>query len=110
MIKLSISDLQEAAKNRLPGYLNAVLGQGKIEGDVLHLTRSAYDTLRAKYRSTAPPDTSAISLVRYEICQTCPNTADASFACRLYKGCCFARWRAQPTSQCPATPPNWPAT
>jgi len=44
---------------------------------------------------------------RFEVCKTCDQAKDQAFACSLYKGCCFGRWRARPDSQCPASPPKW---
>ena len=38
---------------------------------------------------------------RFEICKTCENTTDDGFGCKLYKKCCFGKYRAKPESKCP---------
>ncbi len=37
---------------------------------------------------------------RFTICKTCQHSRDAGFACALYKGCCFGRWRSKPANRC----------
>ena len=44
---------------------------------------------------------------RFDMCSTCGESKDKGFACRLYKKCCFGRWRANPDNQCPLG--KWPA-
>ncbi len=39
---------------------------------------------------------------RFEICKACELSQDDGFACKLYEGCCFGRWRSEPDNKCPA--------
>ena len=50
---------------------------------------------------TATPAGIAEAKRRFAICQTCENSRDKAFACVLYEGCCFGRYRASPDSHCP---------
>ena len=111
MIKLSITELREASLTRPPAYLSDVLSQGKAEGGILYIEKSAFDRLRVKYRGSTLPRPTMTNLVksRYEICKTCSEATDQAFSCSLYQGCCFALYRTQSTSQCPSSPPKWPA-
>ncbi|MFW6106807.1 MAG: hypothetical protein ACOC8H_01460 [bacterium] len=39
---------------------------------------------------------------RFTICKTCQHARDNAFACELFKGCCFGRFRSGLVSNCPA--------
>lgn len=53
------------------------------------------------------PTISDLSKKRFEICKTCEESPEKGYRCKLYKGCCFWKWRAKPESKCPADPPKW---
>lgn len=112
MKTLSIAELHSHSEHRPPGYVDDVIAHGTLEGDRLRLTDDAFAAVRRKYASAGqiPSETeSELSTKRFEICQICENAKEHALDCWLYKGCCFGLWRSQPTSQCPATPPKWPA-
>lgn len=44
---------------------------------------------------------------RFAICKKCSSSLDNAFKCKLFKKCCFGRWRAKLSSKCPDTPPKW---
>lgn len=52
-MRLRISKIKERAKDRPPGYVEAVLSRGVIDGDFLEISNEALDDLRVTYR---PPE------------------------------------------------------
>lgn len=110
-MKFTRKDLQEKAKARPAGYVEDVLARAKIDGDVITLDDVAWRELHEKYYHpvVAPvsPEQVAVSKERFEVCKACPDSLDYGFGCRLYKSCCFGKWRSNPKNQCPATSPKW---
>ena len=49
-MKVSLSKLQETAKDRPPDYLDAVISKGRLDGEVLDISSEALAELRAIYR------------------------------------------------------------
>jgi len=49
------------------------------------------------------PDPAIIAEVqrRFAICKVCNHASDDGFACKLYTGCCFGRFRAVSSNHCP---------
>ena len=37
---------------------------------------------------------------RFEICKTCEHSRDNGFACDLYHGCCFGKFRSNTNNRC----------
>jgi hypothetical protein len=38
---------------------------------------------------------------RFKICKMCEHSKHDGFGCQFYKRCCFGKWRAMPSSECP---------
>ena len=55
-------------------------------------------------RAAQAPDPAPVAEAkrRFAICQTCEHSRDNAFACALYSGCCFGRYRSDPSNACPA--------
>ena len=53
-VRISLSRLRATAASRPPGYLEAVLAAGVVDGDYLRLPAAAYTQLRATYSPHAP--------------------------------------------------------
>jgi len=51
--------------------------------------------------AVASPATVAEAQRRFAICKTCPHSCDDGFACELYDGCCFGRFRSAAANHCP---------
>ena len=107
MKTLHLTELYAYSPHRPAGYAEDVISHGKVEGDRLILSDEAYKRLTAKYAPSGEALETPISKQRREICKACDQAKDQAFICRLYRGCCFGRWRTQPLSQCPASPPKW---
>jgi hypothetical protein len=54
-MRLPLAQIHAAAKDRPPGYYEAVTARGTIEGDYLEISSQALGELRAIYRT--PPNT-----------------------------------------------------
>ena len=52
--KLRLYDIKEVSKNRAPGYEEAVLSKGKIDGEFLYLHVKDFAELRATYPPIKP--------------------------------------------------------
>lgn len=37
---------------------------------------------------------------RFRICKACEHSRRGGFRCKLRKGCCFGKWRAEPENHC----------
>lgn len=37
---------------------------------------------------------------RFDICRTCEHSRDNAFACNLYPGCCFGKFRSNTNNRC----------
>jgi len=109
MKTILLTELYSHSPHRPAGYAEDVISHGKLEGNRLTLSEESYNHLRAKYASSGKIPQTELSKQRYEVCKACDQAKEQAFACSLYTGCCFGQWRTQPTSQCPASPPKWPA-
>ena len=52
-------------------------------------------------RQTTDPEAIAETKRRFDICKTCEHSRDNAFACNLYHGCCFGKYRAKAGNPCP---------
>jgi hypothetical protein len=130
-VKILISDLHEAAKDKPPGYFEEVTTSGVIEGDVLHLEPQVYAKLRQKYSPQTSPSlmqqarnaaiaagSVAKAAVKGErikvdpaevtrrmgICNTCEHFNNGR--CNLC-GCIINFKTRLETEHCPDKPPRW---
>ncbi|MDD5679391.1 MAG: hypothetical protein PHW60_15595 [Kiritimatiellae bacterium] len=109
MKTLLLTELYSYSPHRPAGYAEDVISYGKVDGNSLILSDEAYKQLTAKYAPSGEVPETVLSKERREICEACDQAKDQAFVCRLFEGCCFGQWRTQFTSQCPASPPKWPA-
>ena len=111
MITITIDQLNKKAKERPDGYIADVLSVAKREGNIIHLTEDDWNNLRKKYyiQPLIPEkiENLRISKNRFEICKTCEKSLEGGFGCKLYKKCCFGKFRTKPESKCPDNPPKW---
>lgn len=70
--------------------------QGFIDGG-----QAATDHSRQASQRTTYPEAIVESKRLFEICKACEHGRDNAFACNLYHGCCFGKFRSNPASQCP---------
>ncbi len=119
-IRIPISDVQERAKERPPGYFEDVMLHGRIEGDEVELEEAAYKELARKYSDPSflrkvvraadaglnwalqgfPVVTAEQHEVRQALCQACPHW-ESGLVDRCTKcGCASVKlWLA--TESCP---------
>lgn len=103
MRKIRIADIKAAAASRPDGYVDDIMGRGRVVGDTLILEEPDYQAVMHKYSAGRPGccEASELSRARFLVCGACPDSTDGGFGCRHHKGCCFGRWRGLPASQCP---------
>jgi len=80
------------------------LGPGKIirSRDLsVRVAHTATGHTRQLSRQTAYPAAIAESKRRFEICKSCEHSRDNGFACILYHGCCFGKFRSNTNNRCP---------
>jgi hypothetical protein len=125
-MKLRISKIYEAAQSRPPGYVEAVLSRGVVDGEWLEIDAEAMAELRDQFRPKSPPPVSvmAVNLARaavgevvaratgvakldageierrMAICRGCENFIHGQNRCSLCG--CFAALKSRMRSQhCP---------
>ena len=55
-MKFTLQQLYARAEQRPQGYVKEVLSRSTVTGDVVELADTAYEELKAKYRSSAKPE------------------------------------------------------
>ncbi len=125
-MKIRLAKIHEAAPSRPPGYVEAVLARGVVDGEWLEISDEAMADLRAQYRPPSLPSVgvmaanvarSAVAELkarisgqpevpadeiarRLAICQACANFIPGQNRCSLCG--CYAALKARMRSQhCP---------
>ena len=76
----------------------------------VHVAHTASGRTHQAFRQTinpaAPPSLKlrraalAETKRRFEICKSCEHSRDNAFACALYHGCCFGKFRSNTNNRC----------
>ena len=125
-MKLRISKIHDAAASRPPGYVEAVLSRGVVDGEWLEIDAEALANLRDQFRPKTPPPVSVMAANlakaavgevkarvagvtkldageiyrRMEICRGCEHFIHGQNRCALCG--CFAALKSRMRSQhCP---------